>query len=73
MSINNTTFARIDGQYIDTLDRPVIVQAMGAAGIDRAPLYRAGVWIEWDIVRHPDGNIYFAPSRDWPENETMKG
>ena len=65
---NNTTFARIDGQFVDTSNPAALVQALTAAGIDQAPLYRGGVWIEWDVIRHRDGNIYFAPARDWPDS-----
>lgn len=50
-------------------DSQIVRAAMRAAGINRASLYRNGVWLEFDLVLLRGGGLETREARDWPKGE----
>ena len=50
-------------------DSQIIRAAMKAAGINKASLYRDGVWLEADLILLRDGGLETREAREWPKEE----
>lgn len=70
--LTNVTMVRIlgvDYPLRGWADSQIVRAAMRAAGINRASLYRNGVWLEFDLVLLRDGGLEAREAREWPKGE----
>ena len=67
--ITMVRIAGVDYPFRGRADSEIIRAAMRAAGINRASLYRNGVWLEFDLVLLRDGGLETREAREWPKGE----
>ena len=70
--MTNVTMVRIlgvDYPLRGRADSQIVRDAMRAAGVNRASLYRNGVWLEFDLVLLRDGGLETREAREWPKGE----
>ena len=61
--------AGVDYPLRGRADSQIVRDAMRAAGINQASLYRNGEWLEADLILLRDEGLETREAREWPKGE----